>query len=140
MESSVPNPDRLLKAFNNDLELMEFFHEWSKNGHNATRAYLEVKPGSNENSARVLGSRMLAKVDKPVIMREYGLGEIEYFQQLKDGMGATRWNEFTGEREPDHKTRLAYHNKVGKLLGVESEQQGSQTNVQVNFGDFVKNV
>lgn len=140
MQTPTPNPDKLLEACNNDLELLEFFNEWSVNGHNATRAYLKVKPKSTEGTARVVGSRMLAKVDKAVIMREYGLDENAYFKQLREGVEATRWNDLTGDREPDHKTRLPYHDKVGKLLGIESEQQPNQTNVQVNFGDFVKNV
>ena len=140
MQTPAPNPAKLLKAFNDDLELMQFFNEWSTNGHNATKAYMSLDKNCKETSARELGSRMLAKVDKAVIMREYGLDENAYMTQLYQGLNATKWNDFTGDREPDHKTRLPYHDKVGKLLGIESEQQPNQTNVQVNFGDFVKNV
>lgn len=55
-------------------------------------------------------------------MKSYGLGLEEYFQQLKEGLGATKWNDFTGEREPDHKTRKDYHDKLGKILGVEVDK------------------
>jgi hypothetical protein len=45
-------------------------------------------------------------------------------------MNATKWNDFTGDREPDYKTIKPYHDKLGKILGIEQEQSG--TNVQVN--------
>jgi len=130
-----PNPEKLLEIFNNDLELMDFFNEWSTNGHNATKAYLRFHPNCTEKSASVLGARVLGKVNKAEIMREFGLDENAYFKQLNDGLNATKWNDFTGDREPDHKTRLPYHDKVGRMLGIESEQQPNQTNVQVNISE-----
>lgn len=131
--------NKLLKIFNNDQGLLEFYNEWVSNGKNATRAYLKLHPNVKVESAKVLGHNKLTSINFKVIMREYGLSEDVYFKQLGEGINATKWNDFTGDREPDHKTRLPYHDKVGKLLGIESDQP-NQTNVQVNFGDFVKNV
>jgi len=116
-----PDPDKLLEVFNNDLGLLAFFKEWSINGHNQTKAYMKVYPDVSYDSARTLGGKEFAKVDMKIIMREFGLDEILYFNQLFEGVQASKWNDFTGEREPDHKTRLPYHDKLGKGLGIEKE-------------------
>jgi hypothetical protein len=44
-------------------------------------------------------------------------------------MNSTKWNDFTGEREPDYKTIKPYHDKLGKIIGIETNEG---TNVQVN--------
>lgn len=131
-ESALIKPDikELEKAFNGDLDLVLFFLSWVKNGRNASKAYLELNPHVDPHSARVLGSRVLAKVSIQAILETYGTGAEEYFTQLKDGLSATKWNDFTGEKEPDHKVRKDYHDKLGKLLGIEKE--GNQTNLQIN--------
>ena len=113
----------LEKAFNNDLDLVLFFLAWVKNERNATKAYLELNPHVDPHSARVLGSRKLAKVSVQAIMETYGVGLEEYFTQLKEGHQANKWNDFTGEREPDHKVRGEYNKRIGKLLGVEVEEK-----------------
>lgn len=110
---------RLETIFGEDKELMLFFLTWIKHGRNATKAYLEMHPGSSVGSASVLGSRALARVNIEAVLVAYEIGPEQYFTQLKDGMGASKWNDFTGEREADHKTRKDYHDKVGKLLGIE---------------------
>ena len=119
----------LQKVFKGNLDLMLFYLTWIKNGLNASKAYKELHPNVDEHSARVLGSRQLAKINKEEIMRAYGLDKDLYFKQLFDGNLATKWNDFTGEREPDHKTRQAYHDKLGKLLGLEGDKG---INIQVN--------
>src|SRR3990167_4369127 len=101
-----PDIKALEKAFGGDLDLVLFFLSWVKNGRNATRAYKELNPSVDITSAQVLGSRQLAKIDRGAVMKSYELGFEEYFTQLKEGMTATKWNDFTGEREADHKTRL----------------------------------
>lgn len=120
----------LEKAFDNDLDLVLFFLSWIKNSRNASKAYLELNPNVDPASARVLGSRQLAKVNITAIMETYGLGIEEYFTQLKAGHEAMKWNDFTGEREADHKVRGDYSKRIGKLLGIEKEE--GNTLVQVN--------
>mgnify|MGYP001599406800 CR=1 FL=1 len=41
-----------------------------------------------------------------------------------DALDAMKWNDFTGEREADHQTRKPYHDKLGRLLGLESDRTG----------------
>lgn len=130
-----PNLKELEKAFNGDLDLVLFFLTWVKNGKNASKAYLELHPGVDPASARVLGSRKLAKVNIQSILEVYGVGLDEYINQLREGHQATKWNDFTGDREPDHKTRESYNKRLGMLLGV--ERPDSQVNVQVNVSPIL---
>lgn len=125
-----PSIKELEKAFDGDLDLVLFFLTWVKNGKNASKAYLELHPDVDPHSARVLGSRQLAKVSIQSILEVYGIGLDEYVNQLREGHQATKWNDFTGEREPDHKTRESYNKRLGMLLGV--ERPDSQVNVQIN--------
>ena len=111
----------LVKIFDNNIDLALFYVTWIKNGLNASKAYKELHPDVTDASSYELGSRMLRKVDRVAIMNAYGLDQEMYFTQLKEAMSATKWNDFTGEREADHKTRQAYHDKLGKLLGIESD-------------------
>jgi len=115
-----PNVKQLEKIFEGDLDLVLFYLAWLKNGLNATKAYKELHPNVDEHSCSVLGCRQLAKVNKEAIMRAYGLDRELYFTQLKDGVQADKWNDFTGEREADHKTRKPYHDKLGNLLDLEN--------------------
>lgn len=135
-----PDIKALEKAFRGDLDLMLFYLTWIKNGLNASKAYKELHPTVDDHSSRTLGSRALAKVDKLLVMQAYGLDHQKYFTQLHDGIDATKWNDFTGEREPDHNTRRAYHDKLGRLLGIEQQANVLQ---QFNVGgdmslEFVK--
>lgn len=114
-----PDIKALERAFNGDLDLVLFFLAWVKNSRNATKAYLELNPNVDPASAQVLGSRQLAKIDREAVMKSYGLGVEEYFQQLGAGHGAMKWNDFSGEREPDHKVRADYNKRIGMLLGIE---------------------
>lgn len=130
-----PNLKELEKAFDGDLDLVLFFLTWVKNGKNASKAYLELHPEVDPHSARVLGSRQLAKVSIQSILEVYGVGLDEYVNQLREGHQATKWNDFTGDREPDHKTRESYNKRLGMLLGV--ERPDSQVNVQVNVSPIL---
>ncbi len=111
----------LIKIFDGNIDLALFYVTWIKNGLNASKAYKELHPDITDGSAEVLGSRMLGKVSRSAIMEAYGLDQNLYFTQLKEALGATKWNDFTGEREPDHRVRKDYHDKLGKLLGIETD-------------------
>ena len=111
----------LAKVFDNDLDLVLFFLKWLELGQNATKAYQALHPKIDYASANVLGSRMLRKVSLESVLETYGIGLESYLKQLKGGLEATKWNDFTGEREADHRVRKDYHDKQGKLLGVEGD-------------------
>lgn len=111
-------------------ELALFFITWMGNGLNATQAYKELHPDVTQGSAEVLGHRWLSRVKPQVLLGVYKLGPDRYFKQLDEGLNATKWNDFTGEREPDHATRRPYHDKLGRILGI--EQTGPSTLIQNN--------
>ena len=121
----------LEKIFEGDLDVLLFYLSWLKNGLNATKAYKELHPHVTNGSAEVLGSRVLGKVRKEQVALAYGLDVQKYFEQLRDGLGATKWNDFTGEREADHKTRRSYHEVLGRLLSLEEDQRGGNVNVGI---------
>lgn len=129
----LPSIEGLEEAFSDDLDLMVFFVTWLKKGLNATEAYKELHPNVTHGSAEVLGSRLLGKVKPSILLSVYGLGVDTYFRQLSEGMDATKWNDFTGEREPDHNTRRKYHETLGKLLNIE-KSDNKQVNVAIGLG------
>jgi hypothetical protein len=133
MNSNKPEIKTLEKAFKGNLDLVLFYLTWIKNGLKAGKAYKELHPEVNDHSADTLGSRELKKVEFPMVMQAYGLDSQKYFEQLKDGLDATKWNDFTGEREADHKTRQGYHDKLGRLLGFEATPK---TLIQQNIGEM----
>lgn len=108
-----------------------FFLAWIKHDRNATAAYESIHPNITHGSAQVGGHRMLMRIKPQALLAYYNLGPDRYLGQLSEGLDATKWNDFTGEREPDHNTRAKYHDKLGKLLGLE---QGNSTLIQVNAG------
>ena len=138
VNASLEKANRFVELCNGDMELAQFLNEWLNNGKNATEAYKKVHPNVKHESASVLGSKLLGKISPAVIMREFGLTENLYFDQLYAGVNATKWNDFTGEREADHKTRKDYHDKMGKLLGIEKNEQQSPT-VAVQINNLIDN-
>lgn len=130
-----PKMKELEAAFDGNLDLVLFFLSWVKNSRNATKAYLELNPHVDPASAAVLGCRLLKKVKVEAVLQAYDLGPETYYQQLKEGLQASKWNDFTGEREADHKTRQSYHDKLGKLLEIEEQPAivATQHNTQFNF-------
>ena len=127
---------KLLEQALGSKDLVLFYLTWVKNEMNATKAYLELHPNVDYASARVLGSKNLALINKSMIMEAYDLGQQTYFSQLKEGVQAQKWNDFTGEREPDHNTRRRYHEALGKILGI--EQDKPTVVQQINGGESMQ--
>ncbi len=117
-----PTIKALEQAFDGDKGLVLFFLAWIKNGKNGVKAYQELHPHTDYATAGVLASRLLKKVRIEAILEVYGLGLEEYMEQLKDGLAATKLEDLSGEKVPDHATRRPYHDKLGKLLGLETDK------------------
>lgn len=133
----IPNElIEMLKSID-EPELIAFYAHWLKNNRVAAHAYKEMRPNVTDGTARVMGSTYLNKLTKlnpELVMAAYSLDTHLWHTQLQEGLKAEKWNNFTGEREADHKTRKPYHDKLGQMLGVE----GKESNVQINFFQFVK--
>ena len=69
------------------------------------------------------------------MLQAYGLGPEAYYQQLADGMKAIK-SDATGQTYPDHKVRKDYHDKLGRLLGIE---QSNNSEVTINFNKIATN-
>ena len=123
-----------LEACGGDAELAEFFALWLTNGRDAKRAYQKMRPNVTPESACVGGSRLLSRVNRTLIAESYGVGVDRYFKQLKEGMNAKKKISINFETfdVDDHKTRRAYHEAAGRILGIERDRDsvGVQVNVQ----------
>lgn len=117
--------------FNGDTELALFFAAWLENDRNATRAYKQLHPTAQDSSCRVLGSKVLAKIDKSVIYEAYNLNPDRYLTKIDKGLDAQKRDQYTGEEKDDHITQISYHDKLGNLLEIEGKD-GRGISVQVN--------
>lgn len=130
--------DTIMAACNNDVDLAGFFVEWLQNGKNAAAAYQKLHPDVTYGSARVMGSQYLTRINKSMLLEAYGLNVDAYLKQLNDGLNADKWNDFTGDREPDHRARKPYHDKLGQLIGMETKEEVKpQINIQNIIGNWL---
>ena len=69
------------------------------------------------------------------LMQKY-LPAQKLFKAHEDALEADKYNDFTGEREPDHRTRLDAA-KVGyKLYGIgETNNPSNNTQINISLGD-----
>ncbi len=111
----------LVNLVTGDPEVPIFFAKWLESGCNATAAYKALHPNVADASARVLGCKKLTLINKPAILAAYGLEFDTFFDQLKSGLQAEKFNEFSGEKVADHKIRLEYLRLLGRLLGIIQE-------------------
>lgn len=117
-ESNINSNLSIDEIIGGDKELPLFLAEWLKNGLNASAAYKALHPNVSDASARVLGSKKLTKINISAILAGYDLGFNDYIAGLKEGLVAMKFNELTGEKVQDYKTRLEFHHILGKLLGI----------------------
>ncbi len=68
----------------------------------------------------------------PELLNEY-LPDKKLLTATDEALKATKWNDFTGEREADHNARLKAADQGYKLKGRLSE--GTQVNQQFNVGE-----
>lgn len=97
-----------------------FLRAWIRNSLNATAAYQELHPDVRYSSAKVLGSKILTKINLSELSETFGLDVVEYFVQLKKGLNAKRWNKNTKQYEYDYQTRLPYLSALGRILGIKN--------------------
>lgn len=124
----------LAELFKGDDDLFLFYLTYIKCGLKAGPAYREIHPDVTVGSAEVMGHRLLSRVKEKVGLEAiavlHGMDLDLYLEQLKEGNIAMKRDQFSGEMYPDHAIRLKYHDKLGKILGI--EQETSQPNIQVN--------
>lgn len=137
----------MVDAVDGDADLALFALAWLKNNRNATKAYQELHPGATAKSAAVLGSRMLGRINIPLILSAMGLGVPEYVEKIKKGMDATEtvmvpagkykngMPKYVKVKKPLHEVQDSYHSKLGNLLGLEGKS--AMVQVQANFNQVI---
>ena len=78
------------EACGNDPKVVEFFLMYLQKRRNATEAYLALRPGLDRKTAKTLGSRMLSKVDRTLLMDSYGIGIEKYLAKIEEGLERIR--------------------------------------------------
>lgn len=116
-----------------DKELV-FFFRWLEHGLNATKAYQSINPKVSAQSARVLGSRMLARVNTPVVLDALGIGAEKYFGVYREALDAKMYESepyqaknkkgetvtrYKKVERPNWDVRAKFHERLGRLLGFE---------------------
>lgn len=93
------------------------------------RAMREV--GYSENSAIAPGKNLTGTKGWKELMEEY-LPDDKLLKTHQEALTATKWNDFTGDREEDHQVRLKAVDLGYKLKG----KTGATTMNQFNAGDM----
>lgn len=121
MPQSAPTRDLTLKQ-------KKFLKVYFETG-NATKAALEAYETDSYDSANAIGSENLAKLSDVVryIMNKKGLDVGKLVDTVNEATEATKWNDFTGEREPDHGTRLKAVEIAERWLGMKDKDLPSLT-------------
>lgn len=125
---------KVLKKIENEAEVKltikqaRFFEEWLKNGGNGTQAAMKVYDTTEYASAGQIAYENLRKLENPMkfYMEHKGIGIGKITQIISEAMDATKWNDFTGEREADHAIRLRAVERVTKMTGMETEKPQQQ--------------
>jgi len=131
-----PMKDIIPKDYKLTLKQRKFFNEWFSNGGNGTQAALKAYDTDYMTAAMIASENL--KKHKSVIyglLDKQGLTIGKIVKTVKEATEAEKWNEFTGQREADHGTRLKAVTVASRLHGLEEQ---SQTNVQVNVMNAVK--
>ena len=124
-----------------------FFALWLKNNRNATRAYKEFNPNvKNDRVAGVRGHEMLSRIPKKLILRSFmdsvGLNEKLYFDKLVEAVQSKQLvNPITQQLEPNFAVVKPYHDKLGKLLEIETDEKPkAQTTFQIQVISYDDNL
>lgn len=70
------------------------------------------------------------------IMKEHGVTIKQYVKNIGDAMVADKQNQFTGEINPDHGTRLMANKQAEKLLKVDQLVGASDTDKSLSSEDM----
>ena len=136
--ASLPHPGSEIMPKTKDLTIKQrkFLDVYIQTG-NASEAAMQSYDVKDRTSARAIGTENLAKLSNVVrhIMEERGLTLPSMVDTVKEAQKAMKWNDFTGEREPDHNARLKAVTIASKWLNV--GQSDNQTNIQVNVNPIL---
>lgn len=92
---------------------------------NATKATLSAYDVDDPKIAATMGVENRIKLKDVVqrIMEKKGLDIQHLVGTVYNATEATKWNDFTGEREADHATRLKAVEVANKWLGIDKREE-----------------
>lgn len=107
---------------------------------NATKAALAAYDTDDPKTASVIGAENIAKLSDVVryIMNKKGLDVEWMVDRVNEAGSATKWNDFTGEREPDHNIRLKAVDVAERWVGMKEDKDTPTTAIQNNYFNVVK--
>lgn len=91
-----------------------------------------IKAGYSPATAKNPQNNLTNKEAWKVIMNEY-LPDHKLFEAHEKALEATKWNDFTGEREEDHAIRLKAAIEGYKIKGYGNVAERGQSNTQINI-------
>lgn len=146
----------LEQAFEGNKEITLFFLAYIKYDRNASKAYKFLHPNCTDASCAVLGHRQLRKVNTDMLLDSYGLGIDTYIKKIKEGLEATNYEKVSvgvtaktknGKTKketiykivesPNYQVQKAYHESLGKLLGIEGKKDEGNTTVAVQVNNLI---
>lgn len=97
---------------------------------NGTKAALAAYDTDDTNTAAVISAQNLIKLKPTLVhlMEKKGMDVNWLVTKAYEAGDATKWNDFTGEREADHNIRLKAVEIASKWLGVIDESNKFQFN------------
>lgn len=111
------------------------FVEGIARGKSGTQAALEAYDTKDYKTASVISTENL---DKPSIrqalepiLEKHDISLDSAIAPIGKGLKASKWNDFTGEREDDVKTQLSASDRALKLLGVKTDEPQGNTFIYV---------
>ncbi len=141
--SRVKNMNKALEPFKEPkltLKQKKFLQVYFKTG-NATKATLAAYDTDDPKTASTMGAENLVKLGDVVkrMMERKGLDLEKIIDTVNGAVDATKWNDFTGEREADHATRLKAVDVAERWLGLKQENKDTTIAVQFNnYADITK--
>lgn len=131
----------IIEACGNDEKVIAFCMYWLKM-RNAKEAYIAMKKEGHpnividDNVACVMGSHYLSKINRSILLSIHNLTMERYLSKIDSALEAKKYVEELGVTD-DVQAQKPYHDKLGRLLGVEQESGGNgamkvQLNQQIN--------
>ena len=101
-----------------------------------TKAAMAAYDTKDAGTAANIAYENVRKLENPMrlLMEQKGITPLALIETVDEARKAEKWNDFTGEREPDHTTRLKAVSQMSKWMRLDPEREQPQTNVQVNMG------
>lgn len=113
----------------------KWLKEFLKHG-NGTKAALAVYDTKDSGVAANIASENVRKLQNPMamLMEAKGITPLSLIETVDEARQATKYNDFSGEREADHFIRLKAVDRLSKWAQLDPKETSNQTNIQVNMG------